>query len=616
MKHRIFSLLAALAMSATLAAQSAFDGIDDSRLADGKPFKSWEQTARYSRVYYVDQQHPEADDTNDGTEARPLKTVNAAAQRLKAGEKVVIKQGVYREQVVPRQGGTSPHDMIAYEAAPGHSVVLCGSVVLPPADFVKSEGWYFPPTEGRRPNVWQIDLRSEWFQGYNPFAMTNILHDLTWLDYKRAKMTSHFKRRGMLFVDGQPVPQAMTPKELGEGPDLAFWTEHNGQRLHLRLPEGRQPSDYALEATNREQVFAPSAYGLGYIKIKGITFRHAGNGFPVPQRGMVSANRGHHWIVEDCTIEWANSIGIDLGNTQWGAEFQPILADHIVRRNTIRHCGISGFQCYLAKHVLVEDNLLDDIGWQDAEHAFESAGIKFHQAENCLIRRNVFRNIKYAPGLWLDNMSNKNCRVACNLFHDITTARGAIYIEVSRNDCSVDHNVICKTRCQWWLSGEYGAGGSGFYTDGSDSIRFTDNLVIDAENTGYGAYLNAERIIGMRGGITCDHQVRRNIFVDCAKHCIEFPNPRQQSDHNLFVNPKPGYIKLGNPAPPLKLDAEAASKLYGWDGHSMVWNKLSYSLDADQLTLDITLDDALPLQAGPFALKRGENRLNVDPRRK
>ena len=616
MNHRIFFLLMAMAAVTTLTAQNAFNGIDDSRLADGKTFKSWEQTAQYSRVFYVDQQHPAADDTNDGTEERPLKTVNAAAQRLKAGEKVIIKQGVYREQVVPQQGGTSPRDMIAYEAAPGHSVILCGSVVLSPTDFEKSQGWYFPPTNGLRPTVWQISRTPEWFQGYNPFAMTNILHDLTWLDYKRAKMTSHFKRRGMLFIDGQPVPQVMTPKELGEGPDLAFWIEHNGQRLHLRLPEGRQPSNYMLEATNCEQVFAPSAYGLGYIKIKGITFRHAGNGFPVPQRGMVSTNRGHHWIVEDCTIEWANSIGMDMGNTQWNAEFQPIQGNHIVRRNTIRHCGISGFQCYLAKHMLVEDNMLEDIGWQDAEHAFESAGIKFHHAENCLIRRNVFRQIKYAPGLWLDNMSNKNCRVACNLFHDITTARGAIYIEVSRNNCSVDHNIIYKTRCQWWLSGEYGAGGSGFYTDGSDSIRFTNNLVIDAENTGYGAYLNAERIIGMRGGTTCDHQVRRNIFVDCNKHCIEFPNTRQHSDENIFVNPKPGYIKLGNPTPPLKLDVEAANKLYGWDGHSQVWNKLQYSFDDNSLTLNITINDDLPLQAGPFALKCGNNHLNVDPRQK
>ena len=53
--------------------------------------------------------------------------------------------------------------------------------------------------------------------------------------------------------------------------------------------------------------------------MKGITFEHAGNGFPVPQRGMVSTNRGNHFIFEDNTFEWANSVGLDIGNEDWGA---------------------------------------------------------------------------------------------------------------------------------------------------------------------------------------------------------------------------------------------------------------------------------------------------------
>jgi hypothetical protein len=61
---------------------------------------------------------------------------------------------------------------------------------------------------------------------------------------------------------------------------------------------------------------------LGYIKIKGIHFKHAANGFPVPQRGAVSASRGHHWIIEDCIIEDVNSLGVDLGNEMWHTEFR------------------------------------------------------------------------------------------------------------------------------------------------------------------------------------------------------------------------------------------------------------------------------------------------------
>lgn len=77
--------------------------------------------------------------------------------------------------------------------------------------------------------------------------------------------------------------------------------------------------------------------------MKGITFQYAGNGFPVPQRGMVSTNRGNHFIFEDNTFEWANSVGLDIGNEDWGAARppQPVGFD-VIRGNTFRYCGIEG----------------------------------------------------------------------------------------------------------------------------------------------------------------------------------------------------------------------------------------------------------------------------------
>lgn len=603
----------------TLAALSAgaetifYSDLDDNRLANGKEFPLWEKKQKYRNTYYVSSEDANASDTNPGSESLPFKTINAAARILQPGDRVLIKKGVYREKVQPLTGGSSADQMISYEAFPGDSVVICGSVEVDPELFEPSRGWNFKEKKDSKPNVWQLDLDPAWFEGYNPFGMTNLLHDLEWLDYKRARMDSHFKRRGQLYADGVLIEQYPTPEVLASQEAPAYWIEHNGMRLHVKLPDGKTPKDYKWEATNREQVFAPKEYGLGYIRLKGLTFRHAGNGFPVPQRGMVSANRGHHWIIEDCVIENANSVGIDLGNESWHTTYPETFANHIVRRNIIRNCGISGVQCYIAKNMLVEDNLFENIGWQNAEHAFESAGMKFHLSENSLIRRNVFRDIKYAPGLWMDHESTENCRITNNFFHNITTARGAIYIEVSRKPCLIDHNLIIGTRCQWWLSGEYGAGGSGLYTDGSDNITFTNNLVIDAENTGYGSYLNAPRIVGMRGGVTINHSLANNMFIDCKKHCIEFPHQRNTSDKNIFVHPKPGYIKLGNPEPALFLDKEAASELYSWDTNSVIRNDISYSYEDSGKTLVITLKEDLPFEAGPFKLRKGENMINVIP---
>jgi hypothetical protein len=605
-------------LSNNLFAADFYVSKNDNRLANGKEFENWEKPLQFGKTYYVNQQHPKASDANAGTEKMPFKTIQRAAEIVKAGERVIIHSGIYRESVHPVNGGTSPEKMISYEAAPSDSVVICGSVLLPGALFRKSEGWTFSENPlynelAKEQNVWQLSFLPEWFGGYNPFGMLNLPNDIEWLDYKKATMKAHFQRRGLLFVNGNRAEQVATPAELAKAPDYSFWTEHNGMRIHLKLPTGKTPSDFQIEATNKEQVFAPKVYGLGYIRLKGITFRHAGNGFPVPQRGLVSTTRGHHWIVENCNIEWANSVGIDMGNESWSTVAQAEIAQHIMRRTTIRNCGISGLQCYVAKSMLVEDNLFESIGFHDAEHAFESGGIKFHQAENCLIRRNVFSKITHAPGLWLDYKSNRNCRITANLFSEITTARGGIYIEVSRNNCLVDYNVFYKMRCQTWLSGEYGAGGSALYTDGSDSIRFENNLVIDAENTGFAAYLNAERLVDMRGGITCDHRVVNNIFIDCKKYCIEFANTRNFSDSNLYLNPKPGYIKIGNPAPAWLLDIEATNKLYGWDKNSKR-AKVSYQLDTTTQKLTLTVPAKLAKES-PFSLSSFANEsIFIDPR--
>lgn len=613
----LFSLSFFLFFAAASQAQNPiYKKTNTDLLANGKSFPFWEKKQKPTKTYYVDQNHNSASDQNPGTEQAPFKTINRAAQVLKPGEEVIIKAGTYRESIHPLRGGASPEKMIVYKAAAGEKVIVKGSVVLPTENWQHGKGWRYgrTPKGKEKPQVWQFDFDGKDFGGYNPFAMMNIQHDREWLQYKKVNMQGHFKRRGMIFLNGKPIEQVEKPIQLAAKDSGAFWIEHNGMRVHVRFPGNTAPKDWAIEATTKEQVFAPKQYGLGYIKLKGISFQHCGNGFPVPQRGMISASRGHHWVIEDCTIEWANSLGIDLGNEMWHTTNQPLIGFHVLRRNTIRHCGISGLQAMRAKTILVEDNLFDHIGWHDAEHGFESGGIKFHRAENTLIRRNVFRNITYAPGIWLDYKSNKNCRVTQNVFTDITTARGAIYVEVSHSHCLIDHNVFHKLRSQYWISGDYGAGGSAFYTDGSDSIDFEHNIAFDIENTGYGSYWNAQRIVGKRGGISRWHSVKHNIFSECRKHAIEFPHIHNFSDANVFSRVKAGYLKIANPEPALLLDIETWRKLYGWEKNGKIQN-LHIELDSQKLELSIKNAENNQ-KAGPFASYKNFENKNIDPRKK
>jgi hypothetical protein len=70
-----------------------------------------------------------------------------------------------------------------------------------------------------------------------------------------------------------------------------------------------------------------------------------------------------HRIIEDCTVRWANSQGIDVGNEHWHRqrhmEDEPGSGRHIIRRNTITDCGICGIAAVGNNaNTLVEDNVL------------------------------------------------------------------------------------------------------------------------------------------------------------------------------------------------------------------------------------------------------------------
>ncbi|HKK62018.1 MAG TPA: right-handed parallel beta-helix repeat-containing protein [Bacteroidales bacterium] len=622
MKQFFICLFINLLFFSTYGQNNIFRENDTSIMPYGNQFVSWEVEMEPVRTYHVNKNHLKASDNNPGTESLPFKTISKGAEVLQAGEMVIIHEGVYLETIKPVRGGTSPDSMIVYRAANKEDVIVKGSVKMAGSLFSPSKGWVTGESEWSLSNdqdngkgkVWQCKLDSLNFNGYNPFGMLNLMQDQEWLDYTKVNMEPHFNKRGLIFIDGVPLKQVRKPNELGKNAEGAYWPEHNGLTVHIKFPEDKSPRNSKVEMTIKEQLFVPDEYGLGYIKIEGIHFKHSGNGFPVPQRGMVSASRGHHWIIENCTIEWANSLGVDMGNEMWQTTYLPQIGSHIFRGNTVRNCGVSGLQGMKGVNYLIEDNLFENIGWQDAEHGFEAGAIKLHRSQNTLIRRNVFRQIVHAPGIWLDYIASKNCRVTNNVFTGITSARGCVYIEVSHDRCRVDHNIFHNTQSQYWISGDYGAGGSALYTDGSDSIQFDHNLIYDIENTGYGSYANADRIVKGRGGTEREQKVMNNIFVKCRKHAIEFPNSHNHSNYNVFSSMPAGFLKLKNPEPSLLLDLKAWQDYCHWDKQSLLVPDIEIEIDPERMEISFSSPEPLPDNVGPFKKYKDITNVSIDPR--
>ncbi|MGD0901038.1 MAG: right-handed parallel beta-helix repeat-containing protein, partial [Thermoguttaceae bacterium] len=578
----------------------------------------------------VDNQSARADDNGPGTRNRPFRTINEAAQVLQPGERVVIAPGTYRECVRPARSGTGPAQMISYEAAPGAKVFIKGSEILKdgwqqesiPVGF-RGFGSQAGPGE-KKVTAWRHELTDAMFpDAYQSFALASVAGNWEWLDPRMVDMGPYFRRRGLVFVDGKPLepmeqlrelamphlqpdPVFTSPpvsqnglpprrrggpimQEIGGSPDARFWVEDSGTAIHIRLASGT-PADHLIEITTREQAFVPSQRGLAYIRVKGITFYHAGNAYPFPQYGLVSTGGGNHWIFEDNTIEWANGVGLDIANGGDGGFTPQAGTSQIVRRNTIRYCGVEGIGGMGTRDTVVEDNLIEWCGWADAERGWEAAGAKFHVGRNLLFRRNVVRHIRHANGVWLDS-GNVNCRICCNVFADILTVSAAVHMEMNLEQNQIDNNVIWNVRnAEPGTPGQRGCAGSGVFINASDRLIIAQNLIGRCDNSGVFAITRPDRA---RSGTATGNSISNNIFTSCGKSAIVFLNQNNQADGNLYVSMPNGFLGFFTGDSKQWLDLPAWRQAHGWDKNGALGD-LQVDFDPDRLQLTMSGNQPFP----------------------
>ena len=623
------------------------------RLPNGNYFAFWEDKTDYKDFLYVDGNS--GADGNPGTKEKPYKTINAAAQAAKPGTKVIIKGGEYRETVKPARGGDSESAMICYEAAQGEQVIIKASVIA--KNIKPSVGWNpisrrspKPPPETMK--VWEISLDPEDFKGYNPFCAVNIIHDRIFIEYARTDMTTYLNRRGMVFFNGKQLKQVALYNLMSEE-DGTYWVESNGQKVHVRFPGDADPANHKIEITNREQCFAPDLPFLSYIHVRGLTCAHAATGAPVPQRGSISLHRGHHWIIEGCTIDWSNATGIDCGNECW--HHDPIegqvLGYNIIRGNTIRDVGVCGIAGMHTEGLLIEDNLIEGTGWQRMELSWEAGGIKVHRAIDALFRRNVIRRSIGCDSIWMD-VNNYNCRLTGNVLIDGIDSREHIFMECGRDDeTMIDNNIIWNVEGRfdrdavpkepgssgWYKELQLSVeNGYGIYGEGTDRLRIVNNLIGKCHDSGYYAKIVAFRL-NKRGGTARECKFFNNLFYDCGTAAIKFPNEHNEAEGNAYAKmPRlGGYLRVLQPAPTMCLDLDAWREFCGFD---LTGCESDIAIDIDSAKLEMTVEVKTELPkvktdektqtdyflksvgdtrvAGPLGtLAAGKTVINIDPRR-
>ena len=413
-------------------------------------------------------------DDADGSEDRPFRTINRAADLAMPGDTVVVHSGEYREWVQPRRGGLSELRRITYTAAPGEHVVIKGSEQV--------TGW-----DRMSGDVWMVAVPNSLFGSFNPFAEEI---DGDWIVYPDRSTAK--KHLGDVYLNGTSFYEVLTIAEVSDPPlrteAIDDWT---GTVDRIRDPEqtrlvwyaevgdeqttiwanfrGANPNGQLVEINVRRSVFFPVEHHLNYITVRGFELAQAASPWAPPtadQPGLIGPNWAKGWIIEDNVIHDAKCSAVSIGKEistghnyamlrldKPGYQYQlesvfsarqigwdrEHVGSHIVRRNIIYDCGQNGIVGHLGcVFSTIENNHIYNIALKREFYGYEIAGIKLHAAIDVIIRHNRIHDCSL--GTWLD-WQTQGTRVSRNLFYHNNRD---LFVEVSHGPYLVEHNILAS----------------------------------------------------------------------------------------------------------------------------------------------------------------------------
>ncbi len=414
----------------------------------------------FSKEYHV---AVNGSDVNEGSLAKPFRTISKAAQVAQPGDIITVHGGTYRECVNPVRGGLSDVERIVYQAANGEKVEIKGSEII--------SGW-----KKEKSGVWKVVIPNTFFGSYNSCADL-VFGD--WCDNYGKNHTADIFLNGKSLYEMDKIEKVIDAVPYEKSNDKAgsvyTWyceTDANSTTIWANF-QATNPNKELVELSIRRSCFYPEKPGLNYITISGFNVSQAATQWGAPtaeQIGMISTHWNKGWIIENCEIHDSKCSGITLGKERgtgqnvWTADpsidgsihyievvFSALhngwnkenIGSHIVRNNEIYNCEQTGICGSMgAVFSLIENNHIHHIHQKKQFSGAELAGIKIHAAIDARIVKNRIHDVG-AFGCWFDWMT-QGTRISRNLLYN--NEWQDLFFEVSHGPFLVDNNILLSTQ--------------------------------------------------------------------------------------------------------------------------------------------------------------------------
>ena len=402
-----------------------------------------------AKTIVVNNRMADAKDTNPGTFSQPLKTIQAGANLAQAGDTILVKAGIYREEVKPPRSGTKEKP-ITYLAAPGEDVSIRGSERI--------TNWI---REGN--GLWLSTIDNIMFEGFNPFS-TNVAG--AWLYNSGTSDTINKYHLGDVYYNDEAFYEVFSIPDCNARVNSWVTTQENGKTLIRANFFNANPNTGLAEINVRSTAIFPEISGLKYIVIDGFDIRHTASQWSdiyKLEEGAIGMKYGYGWVIQNCIITNSRNNGISMGVSDevffsrtlsnGGDNIPPYgsFGFHIIRNNIIKRCGQCGiYGCYGAVGTIIENNEISETTYRNEWSGPNQADIKILFPIDVIISNNKFYGFNgCGRAIWLD-WGSQNARITKNLIIDRVNG---VFTEVSFGPTIVDNNIFIRSGIRDWSDG-------------------------------------------------------------------------------------------------------------------------------------------------------------------